>query len=625
MILLDQLGRDRQWQLSSKTVRPRIIQQVLGDQNQTVKFIIDINKLLPIRTLNQPAFQTGQPRTKLLNGVLKFLELSLFSRKLQQVSESGIRKVLVICPTSLKSQWAAEIDRFCDRDCQLVLGSVEERSQQYDNDAFFTICNYEQVLRDIMSIEQTKWDLIVLDEGQRIKNWETKTTQVVKSLKSRYALVLSGTPLENRLSELFSVVQFVDDRRLGPGFRFFNRHRVVDEKGKVLGYKNMAELRKTLAPIMLRRTRDQVLKQLPPRTTNIVRVMPTEEQKAINDSNMRVVAQIVRKAYFTEMDFLRLQRSLLAARMAADSTFLNTKEHPSHSSKLENLEELLIQLFEDKDRKVVLFSEWTTMLGLIEEVLRRHNLRYVRLDGSVPQKKRKALVDEFQNDPECQLFITTNAGSTGLNLQKANTVINVDLPWNPAILEQRIARAHRMGQENPVDVYLLVTQDTLEEQMLVSLDDKRNLALAVLDSESDVDEINMVSGMDEMKRRLEILIGAKPEAPLDDSMLKGAFANIASNNTSLTAEIEHRQRVASAGGEMLGAVFNFLGELVSQSPTSNIKPNQQVIEQVRNGLSSCVETDETGRQQLKVALPDEEALTNLATTLATLLVGAEKQ
>ncbi len=577
------------------------------------------NELLPYQ-LDGIAFAVGAGRAVLADdmGLGKTIQGIGVAELLAR--ESGINKVLVICPTSLKSQWAAEVERFCDRDCQLVVGSMAARAEQYENDAFFTICNYEQVLRDIISIELVDWDLIILDEGQRIKNWEAKTTQVVKSLKSRYALVLSGTPLENRLSELFSVVQFVDDRRLGPGFRFFNKHRIVDERGKVLGYKNLTELRKTLAPIMLRRTREQVLKELPPRTTEVVRVTPTEEQLEINNANMRIVAQIVRKAYFTEMDFLRLQRSLLAARMAADSTFLNTKAEPSHSSKLERLDELLQELFESQNRKVVLFSEWTTMLGLIEKILVRQKLKYVRLDGSVPQKKRKALVDQFQKDPDCQLFISTNAGSTGLNLQAANTVINVDLPWNPAILEQRIARAHRMGQSNPVHVYLLVTQDTLEEQMLVALDDKRNLALAALDSESDVDTLEMVSGMEEMKRRLEVLIGAKPEVPIDGSQQTAAE----NAGNSLTSQFEHRQRVASAGGEMLGAVFNFLGELVNQSPAVSAQPDAQVVKQVQEGLANCVQTDESGRQQLTVTLPNEAALKNLATTLATLLVGGVK-
>ena len=192
--------------------------------------------------------------------------------------EASIKRVLIVCPASVKSQWRSEMGRFSSRDCQLVLGSAAERAAQYDNECFFTICNYEQVLRDIISIEKVTWDLIILDEGQRIKNWEAKTSRVIKGLKSPYALVLSGTPLENRLDDLFSVTEFIDDRRLGPSFRFFNRHRIVDEKGKVLGYKNLGDLRKRLQPILLRRTRAEVMQDLPPRTTEVMRIAPTEEQ-----------------------------------------------------------------------------------------------------------------------------------------------------------------------------------------------------------------------------------------------------------------------------------------------------------------------------------------------------------
>ena len=162
--------------------------------------------------------------------------------------------------------------------CSLSPAGPPSGRRQYDNDSFFTVCNYEQVLRDILAIERVRWDLIILDEGQRIKNWESKTARVIKGLKSPFALVLSGTPLENRLDELYSVVQFVDDRRLPPAFRFFHRHRVVDEKGKVLGYKNLDQLRENLRPILLRRTRESVLQQLPPRTSEIVRIPPTDEQ-----------------------------------------------------------------------------------------------------------------------------------------------------------------------------------------------------------------------------------------------------------------------------------------------------------------------------------------------------------
>jgi SNF2 family DNA or RNA helicase len=305
-----------------------------------------------------------------------------------------------------------------------------------------------------------KWDLIILDEGQRIKNWEAKTSRVIKGLRSTFALVLSGTPLENRLDELYSVVQFIDDRRLGPAFRFYNRHRIVDEKGKVLGYKNLGELRENLQPVLLRRTRESVRQQLPPRTNEIIRITPTEEQLGIHGSHMLIVSRITRKKFLTEMDLLRLQKHLLMCRMSADSTFLVDKQTPGYSSKLEELDNLFDRLFSEENRKVLLFSEWTTMLDLIEPVLKKRRLRFARLDGSVPQKLRQGLVNEFQSNPECRLFLTTNAGSTGLNLQAANTVINVDLPWNPAVLEQRIARAYRMGQEQPVQVVVLVTEET---------------------------------------------------------------------------------------------------------------------------------------------------------------------
>jgi len=525
--------------------------------------------------------------------------------------EANIQRVLVICPASVKSQWRSEIHRFCDRDVQLVLGRAEERAEQYDNGCFFTVCNYEQVLRDIMPIERVPWDLIILDEGQRIKNWEAKTSRVVKGLKSRFAVVLSGTPLENRLDELYSVVQFIDDRRLAPAFRFFNRHRVVDEKGKVLGYKNLDELRENLRPILLRRTRQSVLDELPPRTTEIVRIPPTDEQKELHGSHMRTVSMITSKPYITEMDLLRLQKALLMCRMAADGTFLVDKKEPNYSSKLERLVELIGQLFEEPDRKAVLFSEWTTMLNLLEPHLKRMGLDYVRLDGSIPQKKRPALMQRFQTDESCRLFITTNAGATGLNLQAANTVINVDLPWNPAVLEQRIGRAHRMGQRNPVQVFLLVTEGTIEENLLATLSAKHDLALAALDADSDVTEVQLASGIEELKRRLEVLLGAKPEAPVDVSQ---------EEETRRQSEqlVQHRERVASAGGEMLGAVFNFLGELVSRDAEQG--PPESVVSSVRDRLSQCVEEDESGRQRLTVALPDRNSLDNLAHTLARLLV-----
>lgn len=525
--------------------------------------------------------------------------------------EADISRVLVICPTSLKSQWRSEIQRFSERDCQLVLGKASERPAQYNSVAFFTICNYEQVLRDILAIEQVPWDLIVLDEGQRIKNWEAKTTRIVKGLKSTFALVLTGTPLENRLDDLYSLVQFIDDRRLGPAFRFFNRHRVVDEKGRVLGYRKLTQLREQLKPILLRRTRGQVMKDLPERTTEVVRIPATDEQLELHRAHMRIVSSIVRKTFISEMDLLRLQKALLMCRRTANSTCLVDKQEPGYSSKLAHLADMLHELGAEEDRKIVMFSEWTSMLDLIQPILDAQGLHYVRLDGSIPQKKRQGLVREFQDQPECRLFLTTNAGSTGLNLQAANTVINVDLPWNPAVLEQRIARAHRMGQKRPVQVYVLITEETIEENLLTTLSSKHALALAALDVESEVDAVDMQSGMEELKRRLEVLLGARPEAEIDESVKAKEEAEVVRS--------AQRERIASAGGQLVGAAFAFLGEMIPEQPKT--EKTEQMAEMLRSRLQQCLEQDEEGRIKLTVTLPDAGALDNLATALSGLLAG----
>ena len=247
--------------------------------------------------------------------------------------EADIRKVLVVCPASVKSQWRSEILRFSERDCQIVLGGAAQRASQYENGRFFTVCNYEQVLRDILAIERVKWDLIVLDEGQRIKNWEAKTTQTMKSLRSPFALVLSGTPLENRLDDLFSVVEFIDDRRLGPAFRFFNRHRVTDEKGKVLGYRDLDLLRENLKPVLLRRTRNSVMRDLEARrarTRSCVFRLPTSSSTS-TARRCRSSAPSSASRTSRRWTCCVSQKALLLARMNADSTYLVDKKAPGFS------------------------------------------------------------------------------------------------------------------------------------------------------------------------------------------------------------------------------------------------------------------------------------------------------
>jgi len=521
--------------------------------------------------------------------------------------EAGIQRVLVVCPASVKAQWREEIAGASGRSCQVVLGDAEERGRQYDAGAFYTVCNYEQVLRDVDAVMRVRWDLIVLDEGQRIKNWEAKTSEVVKGLRSPFALVLSGTPLQNKLDELYSVIEFVDDRRLAPAFRFYERHQLVDEAGRVVGYKHLDVLRENLAPVLLRRTRAQVLDELPPRTTEILRIAPSQRQRELHDEHLRTVAAIASKPFIGEVDLLRLRKALTGARLAANASTLQDQQRPVHSTKLDELNSLLGRLGSERERKIVVFSEWTGMLDLIEELLDSDaselpaGFGRVRLDGSVPQARREELVRRFQEDEDCQLFLTTNAGAMGLNLQAANTVVNVDLPWNPGVLEQRVARAHRMGQVNPVHVFLLVSEGTLEERMLGTLSSKQELFEAVLDPDAVADSVEVRSSVQELKTRVAQLLGES--SPVNQPDADSAHA-----------------RAAAAAGRLLEGAVELLAELLPEPAEDDNVATMALRSALAERLASGFERDDRGRPTLRVSLPSEEALERLAGRLAHLLL-----
>jgi hypothetical protein len=398
--------------------------------------------------------------------------------------ERGIQKALVVAPASVKYQWESEIKKFTGRPVQVIDGTPEARLDQYALPTFYRLVNYEQVVRDREAINAWKPDVIVLDEAQRIKNWEAKTSREVKKLKSRYAMVLTGTPLENRLEELYSIVQFVDERRFGPAFQFLHEHRVLDDEGNLKGYRNLDKIRERLAPIFLRRTRGEVLTQLPARTDNTVFVELADEQRVPYEEQRVSLARLLQKNYLTDLDRKRILACVVNLRTICDSLFLYDKQ-TRVSPKLDEFAELVPELV--GEHKLVVFSQWETMVHEAAKVLDKLGVGYVVLHGGLPGKDRKAVLERFQTDPACKVFLSTDAGGTGLNLQTADTVVNLELPWNPAVLEQRIARVHRMGQSRPVRVINFVTRGTIEEKVLRTVEAKRGLFAGVF--ESDADEI----------------------------------------------------------------------------------------------------------------------------------------
>jgi SNF2 family DNA or RNA helicase len=403
----------------------------------------------------------------------------------------GVSKVLVVCPTSLKYQWQSEIARFSGRQGEnaprVINGGRAQRQKDYALDDFCKITNYEKLKPDLDLIGAWAPELVIVDEAQRVKNWNTIAARALKRVDSPYAIVLTGTPLENKLEELISIVQFVDQHRLGPTWKLLHEHQVKDEAGRVTGYTGLEKIGQTLAPVMIRRRKSEVLRQLPSRTDQNLLVPMTEMQMLYHQENADVVARIVQRwrktRFLSDKDQRRLTCALQNMRMSCNSTYLLDQE-TDHGVKADELAALFEDLFAEPDAKAVVFSQWTRTHDILIRRLEARGLGYVSFHGGVPSDKRLALVERFRDDPTCRVFLSTDAGSTGLNLQHDSTLVNMDLPWNPAILEQRIARTHRLGQIRPVRVINFVAKGTIEEGMLSVLAFKRSLSAGILDGGS---------------------------------------------------------------------------------------------------------------------------------------------
>lgn len=546
-----------------------------------------------------------------------------------------VRKVLIVSPTSLKHQWRSEIEAFTRRPAQVIEGLHHRREEMYGQESFFKLINYELVHRDLDLIRRWSPDLIILDEAQRIKNWKTRTAKSVKQLESPFAIVLTGTPLENRIEELHSIVEFIDRWRLGPLFRFVDNHRVVDGDGKVTGYKDLQSIRKSLAPIMIRRKKEEVLRQLPERIDKNFFVPMTKEQREIHDEHLGIVARLAAKwrryRFLGEADQRRLRIALNYMRMAADNTYLVDKK-TVHGPKIDELDILLKEIVLEGTEKVVIFTQWIRMAELVEGVLERNGIGCAFLHGGVPSPRRKDLTSRFRNDPSCRVFLSTDAGGVGLNLQSGSVVINMDIPWNPAVLEQRVGRVHRLGQRRPVRIVNFVTESSIEERILDLLKFKRSLFAGALDREG---EDVVLLGGSMLKRFMQsvetITSGLEKNIPPgeqpQDTDPAAAPAEDASSEEDPCIE---GGGVAAADGEEGGDGRQAQGDLVAAAGRRFFAAlGHALLPPTRSGgnpldglLKSLVDRDEKdGRTCLKIPLPEGKVVTNLLSALGDFISG----
>jgi SNF2 family DNA or RNA helicase len=443
-----------------------------------------------------------------LGKTLQAIALSVLKREL-----FGFEKVLVVTLASLKEQWKREIERFTDEKAVIVAGNPLKREAIYQgNGRLFTITNYEALLRDATIVSRFKPDLVILDEAQRIKNFTTKTAEVVKSIPRKHALVLTGTPLENKLEDVYSIVQFLNPTMLTPLWKFAADHFMLSrhKKGKILGYRNLDLLNEKLRSIVIRRRKQEVLSDLPGEVVNNYYLELSAEQAQIHNGYLSALIPLINKKFLTPVDLRRIQELLLRMRMVCNSTYLIDRE-TNISPKLEELSGILDELVIQNGRKLVIFSEWTTMTFLIAKRLSEASIPFVELTGKVPVNKRHRLIDEFTNNPECKAFLSTDAGGTGLNLQAADCVINFELPWSPARMNQRIGRVSRIGQKSScVNVVNLIAKNSIEEKILAGIQLKLDLFKGVFeDGGPDMVEFSREKRT-ELLNRLREMLGDEP-------------------------------------------------------------------------------------------------------------------
>lgn len=395
-------------------------------------------------------------------------------------------RALIVAPTSVVTNWERELARFSPT-LSVALWHGADRKEQVDQvrEAEVVITSYALLRRDEEFLASLDLDYAILDEAQHIKNPLSATAAAAKRLKAKRRLALTGTPIENRLSEIWSIFDYVSPGLLGPLERFEQRFAKPIEAGD---YKVAQRLRATIHPFILRRTKLEVAKDLPEKLETDQVCDLTGEQRMVYQEVAREVRAQVMGAVERE-GLAKAQLQILAGitrlrQAACDPRLLGLPREfgDDDSGKLVALRELLQNAVEG-GHKVLVFSQFVTMLRLVEKALREDGLTYEYLDGST--KDRQARVERFQNDPSVGVFlISLKAGGTGLNLTAADTVIHFDPWWNPAVEQQATDRAHRIGQTRVVSVYRLVAAGTIEEKILQLKQKKRELVASVLSEDA---------------------------------------------------------------------------------------------------------------------------------------------
>lgn len=491
------------------------------ERNSELKKLVRDMKYVDDSDLLAPESLKGTLRNYQKTGFkwLKTLELCGFSgiladdmglgKTLQIISlikdkkdEKGKVSALVVCPASLVLNWESEIYKFTpDLKAVCVIGNNQERTEIMKNasDIDVLITSYELLKRDISEYEKLDFDYQIADEAQYIKNYSTQNAKAVKSIKSKTKFALTGTPIENNLSELWSIFDF-----LMPGYlyshsyfrNYFEIPAVRDKDSSAI-----KRLKATVSPFILRRLKSDVLKELPEKHESVLYAKMGDEQKKLYAANaLKIKEEFNLKTQEEKTNRFMVLSMLMRLRQLCCHPSLVYENYGEESAKLELCLSLLESL-KESGHKVLLFSQFTSMLDIISKKLDEMKIPYYEIRGSTKKEERKELVDRFNEDSTPVFLISLKAGGTGLNLTGADMVIHYDPWWNRSVQNQATDRAHRIGQKKSVQVYKLIVKDSIEEKILKLQEKKSNLADSVI-AEGELDILSL--SKDEILKLFEV-------------------------------------------------------------------------------------------------------------------------
>jgi len=391
--------------------------------------------------------------------------------------------MLIVVPKSLRRQWAHEIKRACHVDSFQVEKPNDLEKSENEN---IVIVTYQFLTRHIDKIKKRHWDIVVVDEMQFVRNSETKTWKALNKVKSDFFFGLSGTLIENRLDDLYSVMDIINPGALGPKWKFNDQFQELKLKSKVKwiykGVRNLGALKELLKDSVF--SYDKI--KLPTIEHNYIFVDPTEEQKNLHDMFYEEAKTIIAKSlngHISSQERLMVQGLLLKSRQVGNTMELITKKESAPSKKIQKFFEIVDEVCVGKNQKLVIFSEWVQMLTILDRHLKnKYGFDTLFFTGRQSSEQRQEAIKIFQNDPSKKILLCSDAAATGVDgIQLVcSDMVHFELSWNPAKLDQRSARLHRIGQKNPVNIRYIITKGTIEENIYTLIQEKKNIRIQTL-------------------------------------------------------------------------------------------------------------------------------------------------